>query len=299
MKMMPKCSANYDVSQSVLYKLHSKKKLAEILGVPLNTLQLCKSDSYYSCFDLEQKNKIRSIQQPIDQLMLVHKRVASLLNRLIHPDYLHSGRKKHSIITNASKHLDSNKRTLTLDIENFFQSTTKIKVFQLFMLTFKQSPDVADLLSELLTFQKYVPTGSPVSMSLAFWANKNLFDELDKFSKNRNVIMTVYVDDLTFTGSGVNKNFLKNSEKIIEKYDLKVKQSKVFLYKENKPKFITGTVVFNNKLEAEFKQFKELRHSECLFLNDPKNEIYQKSYNGRLAFLSQIQPNLRIKMKFD
>lgn len=266
--------------------------------MPLNILQLCKSDSYYSCFDLEQKNKVRSIQQPIDQLIIIHQRVASLLSRLIHPDYLHSGRKKHSIITNASQHLDSNKKTLTLDIENFFQSTTKDKVFQLLKGVFKQSPDVADLLSELLTFQKYVPTGSPVSMSLAFWANKNLFDELDKFSKNRNTVMTVYVDDLTFTGSGVNNNFLKNSVKIIEKYGLKVKESKVFLYKENKPKFITGTVVLNNKIDAEFKQFKALRNSEYLFLNDPKNEIYKNSYNGRLAFLSQIKPNLRIKMNF-
>ena len=282
--MMQKCSANYDIYQSILYKLRSKKKLAEILGLPLNILQLCKSDSYYSCFDLEQKNKVRPIQQPIDQLIIIHQRVASLLSRLIHPDYLHSGRKKHSIITNASQHLDSNKKTLTLDIENFFQSTTKDKVFQLFKGVFKQSPDVADLLSELLTFQKYVPTGSPVSMSLAFWANKNLFDELDKFSKNRNTIMTVYVDDLTFTGSGVNNNFLKNSAKIIEKYGLKVKESKVFLYKENKPKFITGTVVLNNKLDAEFKQFKALKNSEYLFLHDPKNEIYKNSYNGRLAF---------------
>lgn len=296
--MMQKCSANYDIYQSILYKLRSKKKLAEILGLPLNILQLCKSDSYYSCFDLEQKNKVRPIQQPIDQLIIIHQRVASLLSRLIHPDYLHSGRKKHSIITNASQHLDSNKKTLTLDIENFFQSTTKDKVFQLFKGVFKQSPDVADLLSELLTFQKYVPTGSPVSMSLAFWANKNLFDELDKFSKNRNTIMTVYVDDLTFTGSGVNNNFLKNSAKIIEKYGLKVKESKVFLYKENKPKFITGTVVLNNKLDAEFKQFKALKNSEYLFLHDPKNEIYKNSYNGRLAFLSQIKPNLRIKMNF-
>lgn len=297
--MTQKCSTNYNISQSILYKLHSKKKLAQTLGFPLNILQLCKSDSYYSCFDLEQKNKVRPIQQPIDQLIIIHQRIASLLSRIIHPDYLHSGRKKHSIITNASQHLNSHKKTLTLDIENFFQSTTKDKVFKLFKNVFKQSPDVADLLSELLTFQKYVPTGSSVSMSLAFWANKNLFDELDKFSKNRNTIMTVYVDDLTFTGSGVNNNFLNNAAKIIEKHALKVKKSKVFLYKENKPKFITGTVVLNNKLDAEFKQFKALRNSEYLFLHDPKNEFYKNSYNGRLAFLSQIKPNLRIKMNFN
>ncbi len=65
--MTPRCSANYDISQSILYKLHSKKKLSEILGLPLSVLKICKNDSYYSCFDLEQKNKIRSIQQPIDQ----------------------------------------------------------------------------------------------------------------------------------------------------------------------------------------------------------------------------------------
>lgn len=296
--MTQRCSANYDISQSILYKLHSKKKLSEILGLPLNVLKLCKSDSYYSCFDLEQKNKIRSIQQPINQLFIIHQRIASLLSRVNHPDYLHSGRKKYSIITNASQHLISDKKTLTIDIESFFPSTTQNKVFHFFRTVFSQSVDVADLLSQLLTFNNHVPTGSPVSMSLAFWANKNLFDELSRFSKNRNTIMTVYVDDLTFTGSGVNTNFLKNASKIIEKHNLKVKESKVFLYKENQPKFITGTVVLNNELDAEFKQFKALRVSEYLFLNDPKNEVYRNSYNGRLAFLSQIKPNLKIKMNF-
>ena len=296
--MTQRCSANYDISQSILYKLHSKKKLSEILGLPLSVLKICKNDSYYSCFDLEQKNKIRSIQQPIDQLFIIHQRIASLLSRIYHPDYLHSGRKKHSIITNASQHLISDKKTLTIDIENFFPSTTQNKVFLFFRTIFKQSVDVADLLSHLLTFNNHVPTGSPVSMSLAFWANKNLFDELSKFSKNRNTIMTVYVDDVTFTGSGVNSNFLKNASKIIEKHNLKVKKSKVFLYKENQAKFITGTVVLNNKLEAEFKQFKALRVSEFLFLNDSKNEVYRNAYNGRLAFLSQIKPNLKIKMNF-
>ena len=298
MTQKQKCSASYDITQSVLYKLHSKRKLSEILGLPLNIIKTCTNDFYYSCFDLIQDDKVRSIQQPIDQLFIIHQRIASLLSRITHPDYLHSGRKKHSIITNSSQHLMSDKRTLTLDIENFFPSTCRAKVFQLFKKVFNQSSDVADLLSHLLTFNSHVPTGSPVSMSLAFWANKMLFDELHSFSKNRNTIMTVYVDDLTFTGFGVNKNFLKNSEKIIEKYGLKVKKSKVFIYKENQAKFITGTVIKNNKLDAVFKQFKDLRVAEDLFLKDQTNEIYRKSYNGRIAFLSQIKPNLKIKMCF-
>ncbi|EKU57430.1 MULTISPECIES: reverse transcriptase family protein [Acinetobacter] len=296
--MKQKCNVNYDISQSILYKLHSKRKLSDILGIPLNSFKVLKNDSYYSCFDLEQKNKIRSIQQPIDQLFIVHQRIASLLGRIHHPDYLHSGRKKHSIITNASQHLFSDKRTLTIDIESFFTSTTRDKVFQFFMRELKQSPDVADTLSHLLTFNDHVPTGSPASMSIAFWANKRLFDELSRFSKNRDTIMTVYVDDLTFTGCGVNSNFLTNAKKIIEKYNLKVKENKIFLYKENQAKFITGTVVLNNKLDAEFKQLKELRIVEKLFYNDPENEVYRNSYNGRLAFLSQIKPNLRVKMDF-
>lgn len=288
-----KKSRYYPLKQSVLYNLKSKNKLAKLIGLSLKELKILQSDEFYSCFQVENGRKI---QYPQNDLYIVHKYVNKLLSRIEVPDYLHSGRKKHSSITNAKSHLFSQYKTLTIDIEKFFPSTLAKKVFNFFFYIMKQSSDVANLLTNLLTYNGYVPTGSPVSMNLAFFANINLFNELHSFSTNRSCKMTVFVDDLTFTGKAINNNFLLHVEKIIVKHDLKIKADKTHIFNENSPKFITGIVVKNNKIEPEYDQLKKLRLDEYNYKTYPDNEQNQLIYNGRLAYLSQINKNLKVKM---
>lgn len=284
---------NYPLKQSILYNLKSKKKLAVLLGIPLNTLKKLQNDQYYSCFELENS---RYIQNPQGLLATVHKFINKLLSRIEIPEYLHSGRKKHSSITNAKTHLASQYKTLTVDIEKFFPSTLDIKVFNFFFYKMKQSSDVAQLLTNLLTYKGYIPTGSPVSMNLAFFANMNMFDELHNFAKNRSCKMTVFVDDIACTGKAVNSNFLSQIESIITKHGFKLKAHKTKIFEENSPKFITGIVIKNNKIEPEYQQLKKLREDESNYKKNPSVIQNQLIYNGRLAYLSQINKNLKIKM---
>lgn len=283
----------YKLEQSILYKLKSKNKLAHLLGLKLLNLKTLQDDQFYSCFQVEGDRKI---QHPQGDLYNVHKYLGKLLSRIEVPKYLHSGIKKHSSITNAQSHLLSQYKTLTTDIESFFPSTSAKKVFDFFFYIMKQSPDVANLLTNLLTYQGHIPTGSPVSMSLAFFANINMFNELDCFAKNRGCKMTVFVDDLTFTGKAINANFLLHVEKIVAKNNLKLKKSKTNLFQENSPKFITGVVVKNNQIEPEYNQLKKLREDEYNYINHPNDPKNQLIYNGRLAYLSQISKNLKAKM---
>lgn len=288
-----KKSKTYHLTQSVLYSLKSKNKLAHLLGFSLAELKNLQNDEFYSCFQI--KNS-RNIQHPQNNLYVIHKYVGKLLSRIELPEYLHSGRKKHSSITNAKSHLFSEYKTLIMDVENFFSSTSAKKVFEFFFYIMKQSPDVANLLTNILTYNGYIPTGSPVSMSLAFFANINMFNELYSFAKNRACKMTVFVDDLTFTGKAINSNFLSHVEKIVIKHGLQIKQNKTQIFHENSPKFITGVVVKNNKIEPEYAQLKKLREDEYNYINHPDDPNNQLIYNGRLAYLSQINKNLKMKM---
>ncbi|GHS71080.1 hypothetical protein EKTHUN627_18790 [Enterobacter kobei] len=58
-------------------------------------------DSAYKEFE---NDAGRKIQEPIPQLKAVHKKIGVLLSRIELPPYLHSGRKKHSTLTNAKAH---------------------------------------------------------------------------------------------------------------------------------------------------------------------------------------------------
>jgi hypothetical protein len=288
-----KKNKNYPIKQSILYNLKSKNKLATLLDLPLQDLKALQDDHFYSCF---QVSNGREVQHPQDALYKIHKFVNKLLSRIELPDYLHSGRKKRSSITNAKNHLFSEYKTLTVDIEHFFPSTLSNKVFGFFFNCMNQSPDVANLLTNLLTYKGYIPTGSPVSMNLAFFANIKMFDELHRFANNRGCKMTVFVDDLAFTGKEVNANFLSHIETIITKHGLKIKTKKTKFFEANSPKMITGVIVKNNQIEPEYEQLKKLREDEANYKNEPENEQNQLIFNGRLAYLSQINKNLKIKM---
>ena len=60
------------------------------------------------------------------------------------------------------------------------------------------SPDVAKLLSDITTLN-YIPTGSPSSQILAYFAYEEMFINMFNVSQEFNCKMTLYVDDLTFS----------------------------------------------------------------------------------------------------
>ncbi|ORU21299.1 hypothetical protein ACC93_10175, partial [Francisella tularensis subsp. holarctica] len=68
------------------------------------------------------------------------------------------------------------------------------------------SPNVANMLALLLTNKnltngRHLVQGSCVSQILSFYCNKEMFDEVYKYSKERNITFTLYVDDLSFSSS--------------------------------------------------------------------------------------------------
>ena len=65
------------------------------------------------------KEKHEKYKKPLEKLELVHTRIASLLSRIALPEYLHSGKKKCSNVTNAKAHLN-NEKMMTTDIKAFF-----------------------------------------------------------------------------------------------------------------------------------------------------------------------------------
>ena len=197
----------YTLGQSPLYRLKTKRKLLDLLRISMPELRIAvKDDGNYVVFDqLSKSGNSRTIQHPKDGHKVIHCRIANLLSRLALPDYLHSGRKKHSHVSNAIPHVGS-KKVLTTDIKQFFPSTSRIMIFNFFYNNMKCSPDVADALASICTFNGHIPTGSQLSMPLAFWANIRMFEQLNNLAVKHSVDMTVYVDDLTFSGDAVNKH---------------------------------------------------------------------------------------------
>ena len=293
----------YPIIDSPFYKLRSKKRLSSILDIPLTTINTLRvSEHNYSEFDdIGKSGKIRKIQQPIGNMDRAHTRIASLLCRIEIPSYLHSGRKGHSHVSNAQAHL-GNTRVMTSDIKSFFPSTTRKMVFSFFYSVMKCQADIADILADICTIHNHLPTGSRISMPLAFWSSCRMFNELYALSVKHSITMTVYVDDLTFSGSDINRLFKSTVRKIISKHGHTMHPDKTKLYDKNHPKLVTGVVVKGEQimvrneqrkqLTTNFSCWKQIRH-----LQNASQMQLTSSLIGRLHSMGVIDPIFRARAK--
>lgn len=287
----------YPLNQSPLFKLKSKKKLLEIIGLSRKQADKLMLDSAYKEFE---NDAGRTIQEPIAQLKAVHKRIGSLLSRVELPPYLHSGRKKHSTLTNAESHRQATE-LLKLDIHKFFPSTKAAKVYKAFVDKFEMSPDVAYIMTNLSTFAGKVPTGSPVSMAMAFWANKDMFDELSSLAASNSLVFTAYVDDVAFSGAKIPKGFAAQAKKCIRSHGLTSKDKKERFYPSSEGKLLTGIVIQDGELKVRWahndsigKEFATLAKAK----DNATKIVHLEKLAGKLHAAGQVDFRQKDKARF-
>ncbi len=228
------------------------------------------------------KIKVRHIQEPNVTLKPIHRKIHLLLSEIVPPDYLFS-KKKSSCVLNAKAHADCHGSTLNIDLENFFPSTSRTHVQNFFGYFLQYPRDVAEFMASICTVNNQIPIGSPLSSILAFWSNKPMFDELDRLAASRKIKMTVYVDDISFTGVAVNDSFKNKIQVIINSYKHQINPNKIKFFGE-KIKFINGISISKNGLSPSNQLSNEIRKLKKL--NDRQGI---NTLNGKLAYINYIK----------
>lgn len=290
---------SYDLRDCALFNIQSKKRLSTIIGVPLATLQKLKSDTSYRQFPVSKGAKERHIQAPKYELDIVHSRIASLLLRVKLPDAIHSGIQKRSNITNAECHIGDHP-VVTMDIRKFYPSVSKTSIYHFFYSKLQCSSDVSGLLAELCTYSNSLPTGSRLSMPLAYWANYDMYNSLISMCKASNITFTIFVDDLTFSGKNVSRSLIEEVTLIVKNAGLKIHPDKNKFYSADQPKLITGAVVDKTGLKVRNKHHMliyELFAKMEVCSDDVQLEKYQRELLGRLSAAGQINPKFKQKAR--
>ena len=219
----------YHLSQSPLYKATSPSQLAKRLDLGIEEEELerlvNRGDNYVRFYTGTTKK--RAVQKPKERLWALHKRIATWLGRIETPDYLHSAVKGRSYITNAQAHrADTN--LIQVDIRSFFQNVTKHAVYVFFMDTMRCRPDVAMLLAKAFTVDEHLPTGSPVSPILSYFAHKRLFDGVANLATEYELAFTAYIDDMCLSGTLASRKILFKVRQIIASNGLKSHKCRFF-----------------------------------------------------------------------
>ncbi|MEZ8312056.1 reverse transcriptase family protein [Vibrio splendidus] len=294
-----KKSKSYKINQSPLYKLTSHKKLATCLSLENEqTLRniLKRGDNNYYVSKLPNG---RLIEVPKPQLNRLHRRLNKLLTRLEVPDYLNSGVKGRSNVKNARDHVGQ-LAVLKLDIKKFFPSITQQQIARCFVKSFSCSKDVADTLSKLCVVEGHLPTGSSISQSLAFIVNRPVFDHINIYSRSRKIKFTCYVDDLTFSGQTIPKEFCSYVTSYLKK-NRGYKCHKIRVHRAMTPKSITGAVIVGNVLKVKNRHRNRIQRLLHLYnfmvkrypSDDDKLINYFQRLQGHLYSAAQINPRYR------
>lgn len=248
------------MKQFPLYNYKSINKLSNFLNFQdkksfLFFLKSVKFNSkkYYKIYTLKSK-KNRKVFECNSEMKRIHTNLKNCFLKLNTPEYLFSGVKKKSYIDNAKFHKNS-KNFYIIDIKKFYPSVTKYKIYTTLISSFKQSHNVADALSDILTVEsegkRFLVTGSPLSQIVAYFINKPMFDKINKLSMAYDIKFSLYVDDLSFSSKkNIPSKFKNELKKIIQYYDYSFSPDKtqsISIHDKsiNYPK-ITGVSVQNN-----------------------------------------------------
>ena len=289
---MERKSKTYQIEKSPFYKLNSRKKLLDLFYIKnYKTLEILSADSgNYKVYDILNKNKPtkRTIEEPKEILKRIHKQFNNLLQRIDVPDFVKAGRKGSCYVDNGNAHING-KYFYCTDVEKFFPHAKQEKVLQFLLYDLKISPDIAQLLSNLLTYNNHLPTGSPSSQILTYWAYRQTMCKIYEKACELGINMTLFVDDLTFSSSKPIPEAFKNFVRVrLEKEGLTINKKKSKSYDSNKYKKVTGTVISpNNKLLVP----NRLQHKIYLLKNkEQKSDKEILSLKGMLNSARQIQP---------
>lgn len=288
---MPRNIKIYPITQSPLYKLSTKKKLASLLNVTSEKLYKLIDDSNYNVFT----ENGREIQEPKADLKKVHEIIKELLSRVEKPEFLFSGVKRRSAITNAKFHLD-NQYIMTTDISSFYRSSKDEYVFRFFYYNMKMQEDTARILTNILCYHGFIPTGSPSSQLIAFFAYSDLFHKIHDYAEKNNIRFSLYVDDLTFSSnSKIPKIIDLKINSLLQSCEHKIKKKKTKFYQCNQSKVITGCKLTNkNEVKVLNKHKKKIIDllKEYYKAESKEKKKISKSILGTIAYVQQIEPEL-------
>ena len=252
-----------------LYGLKSKKMLKRLLRI--EDSRFLKQDYVASMVSpyIDKKGKPRLIEPPREELKTIQTRIKQMLGQIKVPHNIFSGIKGRSYADNAAMHTGGNRKNLfKIDLTAFFPSIRRETVYYFFCKDLCCSPDIAEILTNFTTIdlnksratslddicsfldskgvscKNHLISGAPTSQIMSYLVNHQMFDEMQEVADENGAVMTVYVDDVTFsTENRISKDFRDKVIAIVRKYGYQISKSKVKKYTKLHPKLVTGVVI--------------------------------------------------------
>jgi Reverse transcriptase (RNA-dependent DNA polymerase) len=286
----------YALERSPLYRLQSRSRLAGLLFISRKELKRLSGDVHlYKHFHVTKKDKsLRPVVEPRRELKAVQRSIVELLARIMPPDFLFCPVKRRSHIGNAEQHRDS-RVVHSLDVKKYFPNTPSRRVYWFFRQVMGCSSDVAAVLAKVACCEGHLPTGSPLSPIMAYYAHKDIWEEVAGIARENDCVVTVYIDDVTVSGAKVPKALVWKMKQVIHGGGLRYHKEKRAV---DRPCEVTGVVLRDgemlvaNRHRDKLRKLKQAKDRE----RGPKVD---KSLLGQLAGMQGMVDQVRSANRID
>lgn len=248
------------------------------------------SDKYYKTFEIPKKNgKTRVIRAPYYSLKVVQAWILrSILEKVSINDSAMAFRLGNfGILNNAKQHLDK-EYILKMDLENFFPSISRKKVYPVFK-NFGYSQFVANILTNFCMYRNELPQGAVTSPTISNIVMREIDELINSYVSSIDITYTRYADDMIFSSNS--KSLLLNDthifvKKIIEENGFKVNNNKTKIMSKDNRQTVTGLIVNNDEVTINREKRKKIRamiHSDIM----NKGDLTMRT-KGYLAYVKSV-----------
>lgn len=251
----------YPLNQSPFYKMKTRKKLASLLGIDSATLKRLanSADELYREFETPKKSGgKRGVESPSDGLKTVQGKIATKLSRIEPPDYLFCPVKGRCYVRNAARHMGQ-RVVRCLDVRKYFPSTSFERVLWFFRSIMLCDEDIAWHLAKIATYRGHLPTGSPLSPIMAYFAHYDVWEAINVICKEQSYTLTIYIDDVTISGERVSAKVVWSIKNAIHRSGLRYHKEKVYI---DRPAEITGIIINGNYMLVPNRQHQKLHKAK-------------------------------------
>lgn len=216
---------------------------------------------FYKTYSIPKKNgKKRTICEPSKGLKGVQAWILNnILNKLSSSEFSKGFEPNLSLNDNLRPHVGAS-AVLNIDLKDFFKSITDKRVFILFK-SIGYNDLISTVLTNLCTYDGYLPQGSPCSPKIANLICWNLDIRIQGLVGKFGIVYTRYADDMSFSGLVASK--LIKSLPIIkaiclhEGFELNSKKTRIM--GKSRSLQITGLILYKGKYGVGRKKYRELR----------------------------------------
>lgn len=301
-------------SQNKIPFVYDTYQLADLLMIRRKDLfSLSKNADYFYTYATIKKRdgSKRILCVPDAYLKSVQRTILStILSKLSVSEYATAYRKGCKLQSNAQPHCGK-KYLLKMDICNFFDNITFMKVYSSVFNTRHFPKQVGVMLTQLCCRNDVLPQGAPTSPAISNLVMKSFDDTFGAWCLRHNLSYTRYCDDITVSGDIPLHNVYLKASEMLHKMGFEVNKRKTHFVKYTDRQSVTGLTV-NECIRVDSKYKKQLRQDiyytlkfdvvsamkrSLSFEFDENEDIdsavikYLNSLIGKTAYVLQIEPD--------